>query len=238
LTLDPAVRAAIEAHGRLLLAWNRAINLTALRVPEQVARLHVVDSLAAVDLVRRIAPVRPDVLDLGSGGGYPGLPLAAAVPAGRARLVESVAKKARFLAVAAAAVNEALRNGGAARPTIETAPERAEAIAARPDERGAWDIVTCRAVGSLAEDAELALPFLRRGGALIAWKRDDGRGALQAELAIAAAITGALGAGAAHLIPAPADALPGHVLVVLTKERPTPVRFPRSPAERRRPLLR
>ena len=74
--------AAIDAHARLLLAWNRHINLTAIRDEEDVARLHVLDSLTALPQLRQY--LRPGrrlrLLDLGSGGGYPGIPLGVALP--------------------------------------------------------------------------------------------------------------------------------------------------------------
>ena len=95
LTLTLETRRAIEGHARLLLAWTSSINLTAIRDPEVVATAHIVDSLTAVEVLAAHGIGR--FLDLGSGGGYPGLPLAAALPAARALLVEPIAKKARFL---------------------------------------------------------------------------------------------------------------------------------------------
>ena len=95
LTLSPAARAAIDGHVRLLLAWTEAINLTGIREPAAVATAHVVDSLSGVGVLRERGIDR--FIDLGSGGGYPGLPIAAALPAARALLLEPVAKKAGFL---------------------------------------------------------------------------------------------------------------------------------------------
>jgi 16S rRNA (guanine527-N7)-methyltransferase len=85
LSLTPTARAAIDGHARLLLAWTTAINLTGIRDPAAVATAHVIDSLTAVQLLRDRGVDR--VLDLGSGGGYPGLPMAVALPAARALLV-------------------------------------------------------------------------------------------------------------------------------------------------------
>ncbi len=104
-------------------------------------------------------------IDIGSGGGYPGLPLAVAVPARRALLVDSVEKKARFLQTAAAAVGPA--------GTVEGFAGRAEALAADGRHRERWPAVVARAVGSLAELAELGLPLIAPGGVLVAWKRGD-----------------------------------------------------------------
>ena len=240
VSLTPGARAAIDAQARLLMAWNAAINLTALRTPEAIARLHVVDSLSALPLLRDAANERGEaggaLLDLGSGGGYPGLPLAVALPFRRAALVDSIGKKARFLEAAGDAAAAVMREANETPPHVEAIAARAEELARDPNHREAWDVVTARAVGSLAEVVELALPLLRLGGQLLCWKRDDGRDTLQAELDAAFPIAGALGGSAPRVtrVAAP-DA--SHRLVQVFKERRTPPRFPRTPAERRRALL-
>jgi 16S rRNA (guanine527-N7)-methyltransferase len=194
IVLDAAARAGIEAQARLLMAWTAAINLTAIRTPGGVALEHVADSLAALPLLRGLdLPDRPAVLDLGSGGGYPGLPLGLVLPAGRLALLDSIGKKARFLRVAADAAAAALTSGGREPPRIDVLALRAETMAADPDQLRRWDLVTARAVGQLRVLAELALPLLRPGGWLVAWKRDAGDGALSAELATASATLTRLG---------------------------------------------
>lgn len=239
----PAQRSALDAHARLLLAWNADVNLTALRTPEQVARAHIVDSLTGVRHLSRRQGISGDrldeaaLLDLGSGGGYPGLPLAAWLPGRRVALVDSVRKKARFLEVASAAVVEALAATGEERPRIEVLAKRAEDLAHDPAHREAWSVVTARAVGSLTELAELGLPLLRAGGRLVAWKRDDGAGSLAEEIRDASPVIHAAGGDPPTVEDVRVEGLPGHRLVVVTKRRPTPNRFPRTPAERRRALL-
>src|SRR5688572_14190730 len=104
LPLEAAARDAIAGHVRLLMAWNLHINLSGLRTAEQIARGHVLDALLAVAPLRGLAGRKPSLLDLGSGGGFPGLPLAIALPTGLAALVDSIGKKAAFLQVAATAV--------------------------------------------------------------------------------------------------------------------------------------
>ncbi|HJW22212.1 MAG TPA: 16S rRNA (guanine(527)-N(7))-methyltransferase RsmG, partial [Candidatus Limnocylindrales bacterium] len=227
LSLPATARNAIAAHVRLLLAWNEAINLTAITDPEAIATRHVVDSLTAASLL--VGARR--VLDLGSGGGFPGLPLAAALPHAHLTLVDSVAKKARFLEAAAAAT------GLARRVTVVAA--RAETVAAsRPPGEPGWDVVTARGVASLAELLELALPLLRPGGRLIAWKR----GELAAELEAAGRAAAALGASDPTVRPASPPAasgraipgLEGHVLVEIRRIGTTPPGYPRDAAARRR----
>jgi hypothetical protein len=93
IDLVPDARRIITDHVRLLIAWNAAINLTSIRDPASIAIRHVVDSLAAAPVLqaRRINGARVGAfLDLGSGGGFPGMPLAAVLPVERSALVESV----------------------------------------------------------------------------------------------------------------------------------------------------
>jgi 16S rRNA (guanine527-N7)-methyltransferase len=229
-----AVR-SYHAHAQLLAAWTSAINLTAIRDPEAVARRHVCDSLTAVASLDTGEHGARSMLDLGSGGGYPGLPLAAALRWGRVALVESVAKKARFLEVAARAVADALVDGGLEAPPIEVLAERAEDLAQEEHQRSAWDVVTTRAVGSLAESAELGLPLLRIGGRLIAWRRDAAPSSVRDELREAGPIVAACGGGRPRVVRVPLADLADHRLVVVVKERATPGAYPRDRGRRRRP---
>jgi 16S rRNA (guanine527-N7)-methyltransferase len=259
-----AARRSYEAHARLLREWNVAINLTAIRDPADVARRHVCDALSAAPLLSGSVGRRASLLDVGSGGGYPGLPLAAALPLARVGLVDSVGKKARFLAVAGAAVAVALAqksqtapesrptgdeeprklayppdevftwgDGGWDGPTIEVHAERAEDLADEPDMRENWDVVVVRAVGSLAEVMELCLPLTRPGGTVVAWKREEVPGGLEAELQKAGPIIRTAGGGRPRVEPVAATGLAGHRLVLVSKERATPLHYPRPPAVRR-----
>jgi 16S rRNA (guanine527-N7)-methyltransferase len=233
LSLVAEVRAAIEAQASLLLAWGSSVNLSAHRTPERVAREHVLDSLTAVPLLMGTT----DLLDLGSGAGYPGLPLALAVPVERVGLVDSIGKKARFLEVAAAIVRELSETGRAA-PDIVTLNARAEDLARDGEHREAWSVVTARAVAPLAELVELSLPLLRVGGRLVAWKRDDGVGSLERELAAARDALRICGGAAPSVHGVTVTGLQDHLLVVITKQRATPSDLPRSAAERCRALIR
>lgn len=221
--LAEAQLTAIGDHVRLLLAWNEAINLSGIRTAEVIAREHVLDSLAAVPLLRRLGV--DQFADIGSGAGYPGLPLAVALPARRALLVELIAKKARFLAAAAdaAGVND----------RVAVAADRAEAVAADRAHRGRWAAVVARAVADLPELVELALPLLRTGGLLVAWKRRP----VEDEVTRA---QGALRQLNGRLVEMETVTVPGledHVLAVVEKVAETAPRFPRSPAARRRAPL-
>ncbi|HEX5825940.1 MAG TPA: 16S rRNA (guanine(527)-N(7))-methyltransferase RsmG [Candidatus Limnocylindrales bacterium] len=220
LELPDDARAVIDGHVRLLLAWTAAINLTAIREPVDVARLHVLDSLAAAPVLRARGISR--VLDLGSGGGFPGIPLAVALDGDRALLVDSVGKKIQFL-------RTVIRATGLER-RIAAEPVRAEVVARDPRDREAWPAVTARAVSSLAELVELALPLVAPGGVLVAWKRHP----VDDELDAAGPALRALRAGPPEIHRPAVPGLEQHRLVVVPRGGPIDVRFPRDPAERRR----
>ena len=202
----------------MLVAWNASINLTAIREPAEIALRHVVDSLAAAALLGDVG----GMVDLGSGGGFPGIPLAAALPIERVALVDSVGKKAAFLAAAVEVAGLSERVGVAA--------ARAEQLASEARHRERWPAVTARAVGSLAELVELAFPLLAVGGRLVAWKRGD----IAEEMLAARRAVGALGGGSIDEVAVNVTGLMGHVLVVATKRGRTGAEFPRDPAVRRR----
>jgi len=220
IELPQAAQARLADHVRLLLAWNAAINLTAIRDPVAAATAHVIDSLAALPILR--AEGVREFVDIGSGGGFPGIPLAVALPADRAVLVESIAKKARFLETAVAGL------GLAGRVTVSAT--RAENLA-RDDvtRRRPWQAVVVRAVAPLPELVELALPLLRVDGLLIAWKSLP----LDDELAAGQEALAALGGGMATVNDVEVVGLESHVLVVARKLRRTPSGYPRDPRVRK-----
>lgn len=143
---EPAHRAALAAYARLLLKANASYNLSAARSAGDVAA-HIGDALTLLPYVRE------PLLDVGSGGGFPALPLAIAAGI-RATLVESVAKKARFLEAAVAELGLPVR----------VVVARAESAAHVPELREQFASATARAVGPLPTVLELTVPFLALGG--------------------------------------------------------------------------
>jgi 16S rRNA (guanine527-N7)-methyltransferase len=220
MDLDEVARTAIDDHVRLLLASTEAINLTSIRDPAEVALRHVIDSLTAVGWLRDHGIAR--LLDLGSGGGFPGVPIAAALPTVRVVLLEPIAKKARFLANSLDATGLA--------PRVTVARARAEEVARDRHQRGRLPAVTARAIASLADLVELAFPLLADRGSLIAWKRGD----IDRELSAARRAIDALGGGTVDVHDVPVADLPGHLLIVVTRTGRVPDAFPREPAVRRR----
>jgi 16S rRNA (guanine527-N7)-methyltransferase len=143
---------ALVAHLDLVDEWNAKFNLTAIREREAQVTKHVLDSLTVRPWLRG-----PTVADVGSGAGFPGIPLAVVAPEIRFTLIEATGKKCRFLET----VRDAL---GLA--NVEVIQARAESC--RPERR--YDTVVARAVGPLADLVRFAGPLLAAGGRLLAMK--------------------------------------------------------------------
>jgi 16S rRNA (guanine527-N7)-methyltransferase len=212
--------AAARLELLLRLVADEPASITSVREPERGVDVHVADSLVALELDVVRAATR--IADLGSGGGFPGLALAIALPEARVTLVESVGRKSAFLERAARALDV---------DNVRVVTARAEAW---PDGLGAHDLVTARALAPLGVVLEYAAPLLEAGGTLVAWK-----GRLDpSEAADAAAAAGALG-----LTPPESRAVEpfaeasGRALYLSSKVRPTPPEFPRrAGVARKRPL--
>ncbi len=213
---------AVERYVGLLLEANTRLNLTRIVDPEGVARLHLLDALAALPLIDRWRPSR--AVDLGTGGGVPGLVLALARPEVGWTLVDSVAKKAAVVAGFAEVLG--LRS-------VSVRTDRAEELGRFDGEREAFDLVAARALASLPVLVEYALPLLRIGGRLLAWK-----GPLtDAELDAGGAAAVQLGGGPPSVEATGWEALGDRRFVVVEKLAPTPDAYPRRPGTpARRPL--
>jgi 16S rRNA (guanine527-N7)-methyltransferase len=145
----------LERYLALLAKWNRTYNLTAIREPEKMVTHHALDSLAVVPHLPSREGIR--VLDVGSGGGLPGIPIAIARPDAKVVLVDANAKKATFLAQAA----------------IEVPVGNVEAVGGRVEDYrpfAPFDVVVSRAFADLATFAKLARPHLAEGGVMLAMK--------------------------------------------------------------------
>ena len=160
IELEPGEIERLGTHLHMLLEANERFNLTAIRDPAEAWVRHVADSLSLVPFLGETGA--REVVDLGSGGGFPGIPLAIVMPDVRFTLVESVGKKARFL-------QEVVQRLELANVTV--LQERAEQVAEfKGGLRESFDAVVCRAVGALASLVELSLPLVRVDGWLIAIK--------------------------------------------------------------------
>jgi 16S rRNA (guanine527-N7)-methyltransferase len=226
IELNDAILAKLDQLGAALREGNRRVNLTRITEPSEIETRHFLDSLSAavplLDRLRQAEPLR--LVDVGSGGGMPGLPLKIAFPALRVTLVESVNKKAAFL-------RETVAQLGL--DDVEVVAQRAEIAARDTKHRDSYDWATARGLGKLPVVIELCAPFLEPGGLLVAQRSGD----LDADLTHAAPAFKALHLWSRTPIFLDLPALPGHGLVVGEKYAPTPEAYPRRPGmPRKRPL--
>lgn len=157
LGLARAHAAPLLAYVELLLRWNRAYNLTAIRDPQEMVAKHLLDSLAMHASVDAIAAAGGSLADLGTGAGLPGIPLAILQPRLQVALVESNGKKARFL-------REVVRSLGLGNAHV--VESRIEAF----DAPGTFDAITARALATLPLIVQLGGHLLKPGGTLLAMK--------------------------------------------------------------------
>jgi len=206
-----------------LVDWNRRVNLTSVVDYEDVQVRHFLDSLTAAPLV---GSESSRVIDIGSGAGFPGVPLKIVFPDIALTLVESVNKKAVFLRH----LVDCLGLDG-----VEVAAGRAETLAHDGRYRERYDIAISRGVAALSTLAELLLPFCAVGGRFIAMKK----GEIDGEIASSAKAIESLGGKLAEVRPVDIAEFKGErrSLVVIDKLEPTPDKYPRRPGmPRKRPL--
>ncbi|MBA3415620.1 MAG: 16S rRNA (guanine(527)-N(7))-methyltransferase RsmG [Chloroflexia bacterium] len=207
-----------DRYRDLLRHWNTRFNLTAVTEPEVIERRLFLDAVRLLPILDRLAPRFPDserrsprLVDIGSGAGLPGLPIAICRPELAITLVEATGKKVTFLDAVALELEL---------PNVRSIHARAEALGREPAHRGAYDFATARAVAALPALLELSMPLLREGGVALFPKGLDIAGEVAAGRA-AAPLVGAALIGD--------DILPGGEtrLVAARKTAPTPSRFPR-----------
>ena len=213
LTPPPDAAGQLARYGSLLLEQNRVMNLTAITDPDQVVDLHFLDSAALLTLGVDFRGKR--LLDVGTGAGFPGLPLKILEPSLSLTLLDSLGKRVRWLETVAEAL---------ALEDVTCLHARAEEQALLPGFRDAFDLVTSRAVASLELLCELCLPFVRVGGLFLAMKSvDSGPETDRAARGIAK-----LGG---RLLPSRDYAIPGagvrHRAVFVEKISNTPKGYPR-----------
>jgi 16S rRNA (guanine527-N7)-methyltransferase len=194
----------IQRYAELLVDWNRSVNLTGARTVEEVLR-----QVAAGDALLAVSWAGIGrVIDIGSGGGLPAIPLALAMPQVQFTLLEANTRKCAFLQHVAAALN--LRN-------VAVAAGRAEELGHRPALREQFDRAISRAAAPPAVLLELALPFVRPGGDLVAQVSPVDPHLLEPAARL-------LGGGPPRLEP-PGDG--SGTLLVVPKVGPTPPDYPR-----------
>ncbi len=216
LELSPEQLAQFACYRELLLDWNQRVNLTAITDPQEVLTRHFLDSLAclfAIPQAEREQPLK--LLDVGSGAGFPGLPLQIVFPDWQVTVLEATGKKVRFL-------EEVIARLGLSR--ARALQSRAEELAHDPQHRARYDIVTARGLAALPTLLEYCLPFCRPSGLVIAPKK----GAISAEVEQGKRAAAALGG---RFVEQRSFSLPGledqRALVVFQAIRAAPAQYPR-----------
>jgi 16S rRNA (guanine527-N7)-methyltransferase len=212
-TLSKEQLLAAERHADLLSEWNQKISLTSITDPDEIRIKHFLDAFSC-QLALDGTPVE-QIIDVGTGGGFPGIPLKLLYPDIQLTLVDSVAKKTAFLSN----VVQELGLGG-----VTVLTDRAEALGQMDTHREQYDWAFARAVAGLPVLAEYLLPLVKVGGAMLAQK---GETALK-ELDEAKNAISVLGGKALSPIEVRLPATPEkRYLVVIEKTIPTPAQYPR-----------
>lgn len=210
--VPPQAPEQLAEYGRLLLEKNQVMNLTAIREPDQVARLHMLDCAALLNCADLSGKT---LLDVGTGAGFPGMVLKILQPDLSLRLLDGLAKRLDWLETVADALGL---------EDVQRVHGRAEEYALQAGFRDSFDLVTARAVADLRLLAELCLPFVRPGGQFLAMKSVD----CQAELDGAAHAIKLLGG---RLLEPYDYTIPGtdvtHRVVRIQKVAPTLKGYPR-----------
>ncbi len=209
-----------------LVSWNERINLTSITGFRDVQIKHFLDSLTVIKAFKQPDGKQLRVIDIGTGAGFPGLPVKIALPDMALVLLEATAKKAAFLRHLTAALEL---------EDVDIVAGRAEDIAHQEQYRQKFDLVLSRAVAPLATLAELALPLCAVGGLLIAQKK----GAIDRETARAGRAINLLGGDQPEIKRIELAGLGGErYLVIIEKIAPSPQKYPRRPGmPAKRPIV-
>ena len=203
------------AYASILLRENAKYNLTAITDPEEIRQKHFADSLALLDDAPCPVPANASLLDVGSGGGFPGVPLKIARPDIALSLLEATGKKAAFLRALAEELGLDVR-------VIHARAEDAGRDAAFREQ---YDVVTARAVAALPVLCELCLPFVKVGGIFVAYKGTQEKA--RAELEEAQGAIRILGAQTER-VHGETTAYGGRTRIILRKISHTPTNYPRN----------
>jgi 16S rRNA (guanine527-N7)-methyltransferase len=206
---------SLVTYERELLDWNQKFNLTALKDAESIRIKHFLDSFSCV-LAWGANPPHY-LVDVGTGAGFPGLPLKILYPAMRTTLVESVGKKAMFC-------EHIVRMLGL--ENVQVIKARVEEVGQKPEHREKYDYAVARAVAGMNVLSEYLLPLVRMGGTMLAQKGESGPAEAQSAEKVMKLLGGKLQQVIQVNLPGVAD---DRYLVIVNKSHATPPKYPRKP---------
>lgn len=207
--------ASFERYGELMVEWNEQVNLTAITDPEGIALKHFLDSLLCFKYVDLNGELR--LLDVGTGAGFPGLPLKIYQEKLQVTLLDSLQKRVNFLRQICLEVK--LKG-------IIAIHGRAEEIGRKSEQREHYDRVFSRAVARLAVLAEYCLPYVKVGGLFVALKGGNAVAEVDEGMFAVEELGGRLKEVVEFQLPLSGD---GRSLIVVEKVKPTPEKYPRKP---------
>lgn len=209
----------------MILEKNRYINLTAVRDRDEALQKHIADSLSC-DFMEEYEAAE-NVIDIGTGAGFPGVPLAIVSPDKKFTLVDSLNKRLRI-------IDELTGELGI--KNVTTVHGRAEDVGKSKEHREQYDICVSRAVASLDVLCEWCLPLVKKGGYFVAYKGEN----VSRETEDAANAIKLLGGKIAEIrkVQTEEESISGHVLVMIKKVKNTPSKYPRQAGQARKNPLR
>lgn len=216
LSLTPDQLNAFEGYLAELVAWNERVNLTSITEPAEIITKHFLDSLSVYPTLQDLPPTS-SLIDVGSGAGFPGIPLKIVMPQLRVTLLEATGKKTAFLQHLIQSLNLT---------AVSVVTARAEEAGQQLEHRERYEVVVARAVAALPVLAEYMLPLVKVGGRVIVQKGQDPAD----EVKQAAPALRILGGKVKQILPVtvPGLAAQRHVIVI-QKIKTTPKQYPRRP---------
>lgn len=217
ITLTNAQLEEFEVYAKNLYSWNKVMNLTAITQAQEIYTKHFLDSLTIVGAIPQDQLATGlSVIDVGTGAGFPGLPIAISFPQIHVVLMDSLQKRCRFL-------QDTVNKLGIS--NVDVIHGRAEDLARNKQHRENYDICVSRAVANLSTLSEYCLPFVKKGGYFLAYKSEK----VSEEIKSGSKAVSILGGTVDQMI---SFQLPytdyGRVLVLIRKDQNTPGRYPRK----------